>query len=81
MWCNMQYKRVIPVVLFIIAALLSAWISPAMGVERSVYTQHEALSIQPGGENSIMQVVSLQETISLLLMEDEVQLFLPIVKH
>ena len=81
MWCNMQYKRVIPVVLFIIAALLSAWISPAMGVERSVYAQHEALSIQPRGENSIMQVVALQETISLLLMEDEVQLFLPIVKR
>ena len=78
----MRYKKVIPIVLFLIAALLSAWISPALGVERSVYAQHEPLSIQPGGENSITQVVSLQETISLLLLqEDDNQFFLPIVKR
>ena len=78
----MKYKRVIPIVLFLIASLLSAWISPALGVERSVYAQHETVGVPPGGQNSITQVTSLQETISLLLlMEDDTQLFLPIVKR
>ncbi len=77
----MQYKKLIFVTLFLVAALLSAWISPALGVERSGHVQSEALLIQPGDENSIMQVTSLQETISLLLFEDDTQLFLPLVER
>jgi hypothetical protein len=95
----MRYKRIIPLVLFLISALLSAWVSPVLGVEQgkptlsvpeSVITVRMVGRTMLNRDNALdgyisttpaIQVASLQEAISLLLWEEDSQLYLPIVER
>ncbi|OGO28762.1 MAG: hypothetical protein A2136_02205 [Chloroflexi bacterium RBG_16_54_11] len=87
----MKYKKLIIVTLFLVAALLSAWISPALGVEHSnvaLNAPENAMSGSSTGQISIPkvdspdeQIASLQAVITLLLWEEDTQVYLPMVRR
>jgi hypothetical protein len=85
---NVRPKRWIPLGLFLVGALISGWLAPP-GLVRSwaAFGSSEVISVSGSGalrssqglDASSIQAASVPATISLLLLDEDSQRYLPLI--